>query len=124
MLPASQILLTINNIAITHHLLSKIRHLWSQMSQRTYLTKHHEWGPESFDLINWELFCQNLLDNTFNKQFFFIKWTNLILPLNNQYHSFNIYLSPKCTSNYSHDKTEYQFLHCINPERQQLNNNY
>ena len=124
-LPASQILLTINNIAIRHHVPFQIRHLWGKMAHRKYLTNHHDWTDDAFDNIHWELFCQTLLSHSFKKRLFLIKWTNLILPFNQKYYSYNICGLPKCPSNCSHEKNEHHFLwyqqvHCQNLKQKLL----
>lgn len=119
-LPASQIMLSINNTAITHHIPSQIRHLWGQIAQQHYLTNQYFWEPHAFDTVHWEVFCKNLLSNMFNRHLFYIKWTNLLLPFNQKYHWFNICLSPQCPSRWQNKETEHHFLCCPNPERQHL----
>jgi hypothetical protein len=48
---------------------------------RAHLQQHHEWESTlTFDLIDWPVFHQATLTNTFLRRLFVIKWINALLP--------------------------------------------
>jgi hypothetical protein len=60
---------------ITHHIPNQLRTFVGLPGLRAHLYRHHSWDtPLTFDLIDWPIFHQATLTNTFLRRLFTIKW--------------------------------------------------
>jgi hypothetical protein len=86
-LPASVVSLSIGQYTITHHIPTQLQTFAGLPGMRTHLQHHHEWESTlTFDLIDWPVFHQATLTNTFLRRLFVIKCINELLPF--QQHQF------------------------------------
>jgi hypothetical protein len=117
-LPASLVALTVQGITLTHHIPSQLRQLHSKLTQQPYLEKHHRWTAGAFDTVHWDLLRSCLSDFSIVIRFFFVKWINLLLPLQAQQHKFKQSPSPACPSRCGASvEDETHFLRCPHDDR-------
>jgi hypothetical protein len=116
-LPASRVDLTIQGTTLTHHFPSQIRLFAGLPAYREYLCLHHHWDSEVFDLIDWPAFDACSRTISFLKRLFVVKWTNDLLPFQQQQHRFNQSPSPQCPSSCGASKDWRHFLRCTHPAR-------
>jgi hypothetical protein len=83
-LPSSKVSLTVQGTTITHHIPAHLRTYAGLPALRDYKCWHHGWDPPVFDLIDWPTLhvCTQML--SFLKRLFTIKWTNGLLPFQEQ----------------------------------------
>lgn len=99
-IPASQLLLTINNVSVTHHIPTNIRLACAKAAHRTYLCKHLSWPIETYESIDWEAHQASLSPIRQGKKNFLIKWNHKLLGVGRRimrYNSFHPYQCPSCT---------------------------
>lgn len=124
LLPASRVMLMINNTTITHHIPTQIRRYWSSKAREEYLRNKHKWNYTTFDLVDWETFRSVLAKFSFLKTNFIIKWINKIIPFNLRHFQFEMVSTPMCPSGCQCEETETHFLRCSHKQRRSLYTNF
>ena len=119
-LPASKIMLSINNTTITHHQASQIRRAYSKASSKEYLSHHHQWKNQ-FETIDWETVHATYKKMPFHMKLFVTKWVNKILPLNQRRFKWNLFPTPMCPSWCQQLENEQHLLTCNHQARQSHN---
>jgi hypothetical protein len=113
-LSSSKVSLTVQaGTTITHHIPTHLRTCAGLPALRDYKCRHHGWDPPVFDLIDWPTLhaCTQML--SFLKHLFTIKWTNDLLPFQEQQFKYNQSPSPLCPSAW------HNFLRCPHRARKQ-----
>jgi hypothetical protein len=120
-IPASKIHLQVQGILLTHHVPTQPGYLCNLQAMKNYLQHQYSWTPQTFDSVNWELFCSSFLALSFNLRLFTIKWVNKsLLPTGYHQNQINVHHSPNCLSRNHPHKDDDHLLHCPTPARQAL----